>query len=115
VRSLRESLALLSPINKSAAESPLPPKRKASLINSSDSLSTNIEAAIRMKPMKILRRSKTSTTLTRIEHMSMMRLKTAMKTTMKPGKELNVIFAEPQKLAHRMRRGTEEKVLPILG
>jgi hypothetical protein len=80
----------------------------------SDSLSTNVEAAIRTKPRKILRRSKTSTTLTRIEHMSMMRLKTAMKTTMKPGKELDVIFAEPQNLAHRMRRGIEEKVAPSL-
>lgn len=33
---------------------------------------------------------------------------------MKPGKELDVIFAEPQNLAHRMRRGIEEKVAPSL-
>jgi hypothetical protein len=93
----------------------LPPNLKASPIIWSDSLSTNREAAIRTKPRKILRRSKNSTTLTRIEHISMMRLKTAMKTTMKPGKELDVIFAEPQNLAYRMRPGIEEKFLPILG
>lgn len=34
---------------------------------------------------------------------------------MKPGKELDVIFAEPRNLAHRMRPGIEEKFLPILG
>jgi hypothetical protein len=44
-----------------------------------------------------------------------MKVKIAMKTTTKPGKELDMILAEPQNLAHRTRTGIQETVLLLLG